>query len=318
MINNLEEKLVPVAKPRVPEPITAHAAEPQVASPVPPSTSNEVDELANNAARVTVTDNQPIESVVDIAPSALDKVESTPAPTTASITTVATAAIKIPTGPPNVKVDISDADKVSHSLKLSRRNLSDDDPSNLPVLPPLPFEPVYLALDYNRYSKFPMLAIQFASTLTTLKLSHNHLTKFPCDTSLPPMYTLRHLDLSNNQITQFPDPDVAARLFPLVTLINLSENRLKGKTPSRLLTPRLDKLLLAGNQLTELDVAGCHGLHTLDLSDNDLQKLPFELGRCESIKQLLVHGNAFRIPRRDILQRGTDIIMEWLRDRLPE
>ncbi|KAI9595444.1 hypothetical protein BDF19DRAFT_422736 [Syncephalis fuscata] len=306
-ISEGEENSPPVIAPREPASLPTPSAHQSTAG-------NEVETIVEATTRVTIVDDNPTPVTNQKA------TESTPTPPVAVKEEAAVPVVTkpvIPSGPPNVEIDISPPDMVSHTLKLIRLQLSDDDPARAPILPPLPFEPVSLVLNYNLFTSFPALASQFASTLTSLSLTHNRLTKFPSDASLAPMYNLRQLDLSRNQITQFPDAAAASRVFPQVTILNLSHNRLTGRTPNSLLVPRLQTLQLRGNHLTELDVQGCYGLHALDLADNDLQSLPFELGRCETIKHLSIEGNALRLPRRDVIQRGTDEIMQWLRDRLP-
>jgi len=55
-------------------------------------------------------------------------------------------------------------------------------------------------------------------------------------------------------------------------------------------------------------------LERIDLSNNNLTNLPFELASIESLKQILLNGNPLRSIRKDIINRGTDAIMKHLRN----
>jgi len=94
-------------------------------------------------------------------------------------------------------------------------------------------------------------------------------------------------------------------------------------------TRPLKHLRLRGNKIAELD--GFQGLaeqfkgnrdvpnwkmEELDLRDNEIGKLPAELGLMP-LDVLLVDGNVFRVPARRIWEReGTKGLLSWLRGRL--
>lgn len=128
-----------------------------------------------------------------------------------------------------------------------------------------------------------------------------------------------------------------AKLFPSVTALNLTHNNL---TSYGLTTPHLSELLLhkatplkqlelSSNKLTDLEgFVGLAGMfkgnrevqrwrmETLDLRDNEIGKLPAELGLLP-LDVLLVEGNTFRIPPRRVWEReGTKGLLSWLRGRL--
>ncbi|KAG6820087.1 hypothetical protein H0H93_005516 [Arthromyces matolae] len=129
------------------------------------------------------------------------------------------------------------------------------------------------------------------------------------------------------------------KLFPTLRRLNLSHNAL---TSSSLINEALTDLILSapgrhglkqlflrGNAISELD--GFQGLaqafkgnrqvpdwklDELDLRDNEIGKLPAELGLLP-LDVLLVDGNTFRIPQRRIWEReGTKGLLSWLRGRL--
>jgi Leucine-rich repeat (LRR) protein len=91
----------------------------------------------------------------------------------------------------------------------------------------------------------------------------------------------------------------------------------------------LRHLRLRGNRIDELDAfqgiadlfKGNRSvpdwkLEELDLRDNEISKLPAELGLLP-LDVFLVDGNLFRIPQRRVWEReGTRGLLSWLRGRL--
>ena len=83
---------------------------------------------------------------------------------------------------------------------------------------------------------------------------------------------------------------------------------------------RLETLLLNGNQIKVIDVQGLRQLKmlaVLDLANNDIQQVPPELGTLTQLRALQLEGNPFRVPRPQILVKGTQSILSYLRDRIP-
>ncbi len=58
-------------------------------------------------------------------------------------------------------------------------------------------------------------------------------------------------------------------------------------------------------------------LAVLDLQNNSIETVPPELGQLTQLKNLQLEGNAFRVPRPQILVKGTEAVMAYLRDRMP-
>ncbi|KAK0205057.1 hypothetical protein DFS33DRAFT_1258549 [Desarmillaria ectypa] len=129
------------------------------------------------------------------------------------------------------------------------------------------------------------------------------------------------------------------RLFPSLQTLNLSYNAISS---SCLTTDALSSLILCtsqrkglkrlelrGNKITTLD--GLQGiaelfkghrdvpgwkLDELDLRDNEIGKLPPELGLLP-LDVFLVDGNLFRVPARRVWEReGTKGLLSWLRGRI--
>ncbi|CAK5263046.1 unnamed protein product [Mycena citricolor] len=137
-----------------------------------------------------------------------------------------------------------------------------------------------------------------------------------------------------------PTLPLIAELFPSVRNLNLAYNQLTAasltdSTLSGLLTADgnlhkgLKQLHLRGNRIAELDgfqalavlfkgnrdVPGWT-LEELDLRDNEISKLPAELGLLP-LDSFLVDGNLFRVPARRVWEReGTKGLLTWLRLRL--
>ncbi|KAJ7592773.1 L domain-like protein [Mycena floridula] len=130
-----------------------------------------------------------------------------------------------------------------------------------------------------------------------------------------------------------------AKLFPSLRTLDLSYNAL---TSASLTTDALSTVILAtsqrkglkqlrfrGNKINDLD--GMQGiaelfkgnrevsgwkLDELDLRDNEIGKLPAELGLLP-LDVFLVDGNTFRVPARRIWEReGTKGLLSWLRGRI--
>lgn len=80
--------------------------------------------------------------------------------------------------------------------------------------------------------------------------------------------------------------------------------------------PRLRVLSLSSNKLDNIDEQQfSHSLEVLDLSNNDIGFLPPGLSRLEHLKELLVFGNRFRIPRPAVVDQGTKAILDFLKRR---
>jgi len=77
---------------------------------------------------------------------------------------------------------------------------------------------------------------------------------------------------------------------------------------------------MSDNQIKEIDVDGLRKLSKLtilDLANNNIAAVPPELGNLRNIRSLTLDGNAFRVPRPQVLVKGTESVMAYLRDRIP-
>ncbi|KAJ6263589.1 hypothetical protein Dda_2157 [Drechslerella dactyloides] len=103
---------------------------------------------------------------------------------------------------------------------------------------------------------------------------------------------LNYFDVHGNRLTSYPK--ALTKMFPALTTFVASDNRIE-----------------------EVEVDGLEGLQVLDLMNNCIGRLPPRLGLLEGLRELRVVGNAFRVPRRQVLERSTAEVLEWLRDRIP-
>ncbi|PVU93608.1 hypothetical protein BB559_003219 [Furculomyces boomerangus] len=210
-----------------------------------------------------------------------------------------------------------------------------------------------MKLSSNNLDKLPINLLSVVSnTLVTLDLSHNKLRNLDSifkDTGKKKLIfpKLTDLNMSFNMITSFYDisshneathseeyKDILGLHFPRLSELNLNFNGISEFVGSSsfdentsggqvitlrkfLGTEELAILHLSKNKIVSLeDPRFLDGLVTIDLSDNEIGSVPYQLGMISSIKSLNLNGNRFRVPRRQTLELGTDAVMAWLRDRI--
>lgn len=176
-----------------------------------------------------------------------------------------------------------------------------------------------LRLQRNSLTQIPLSVTLLASTLNNLDISNNKLsalTYLAAEVSLP---NLKLLDMSHNTISSFTLL-IECLNAPKLNELNVSRNRLTTFPPLRNRFPSLRTVLAADNRIAELKVESVQGLEMLDVSGNEIEHLEPKLGLLgrDGLRTLLVGANKFRVPRRDIVEKGTDAILTWLRGRIPE
>ncbi|GAA5885273.1 hypothetical protein JCM16303_005981 [Sporobolomyces ruberrimus] len=235
-------------------------------------------------------------------------------------------------------------------------NLSSRSLSALPTLtngaPPASLPaPSSLDLSRNVLTAIPLLSIgswNWSSTLRTLTLSHNRISALfeaGTTTALPSLDSLISLDLSYNSLASTstspssskPSFSQIGSLFPSLRSLSLSHNRLTSLegidalllSPDEASTPRLQTLSLQGNKISDISCL-CQvaerfssneektwSLEQLDLSDNEIARLPPTLGLLPHSLILSVSGNTFRFPRREYWENpGARLLLPNLRERL--
>jgi Leucine-rich repeat (LRR) protein len=176
-----------------------------------------------------------------------------------------------------------------------------------------------LDLHHNLFKEIPSPTTLFASTLTTLILTHNELTTdtfLNSDFSLP---FLKELNLSSNTISSL-QPLTNHLRAPLLEKLDLSFNRITCLPPLRSSFPVLLVLLASNNSIKDLSPEAVKGLKVLDASCNDVESLNPRiglLGGLGGLERLDVSGNRFRVPKYTVLEKGTEATLAWLRNRIP-
>lgn len=193
-----------------------------------------------------------------------------------------------------------------------------------------------LDLSNNRLTCLPN-GLGRLSRLLKLNLSHNLLPCLP--ESLNNMKSLRLLDCTHNQLTSVPEG-----LSELSSLEQLFLRHNKLRLVPQLRAPALKELHLGNNQIEVLEVEQLSllgslmilelrdnklkvlpeqmsllsALQRLDLTNNDIGSLPNSVSLLPNLKILLLEGNPLRGIRREMLTKGTNELLKYLRGRIKE
>jgi Leucine-rich repeat (LRR) protein len=151
-------------------------------------------------------------------------------------------------------------------------------------------------------------------------LSHNQLVGEAYLTEELDLPALRELNLASNHLTGLK----ALTEFlhaPSLEKIDVTMNRLNS-LPADLKEafPSLNVLLASNNHIVDLEPEMIKGLKIVDLSNNDIAHLNPRiglLGGLGGLERFEVAGNRFRVPRWNVIERGTDATLRWLRGRVP-
>lgn len=236
--------------------------------------------------------------------------------------------------------------EVSDSNELPSRNSSPEHPSrktwpvtgggildrsstNLETITPSDLEPILnttpiksLLLHHNALTEIPPIISLLENTLITLDLGHNRLSaskSFISTTSPLPLPHLTTLSLASNALPNLT-PLLSSLSAPNLQTLNIANNRISSLPLLREAFPRLSGVLAADNCIEDIEVDNIRGLRVLDLTGNEISHLKPELGllEAEGLREFLVAGNRFRVPKREIVERGTGAIMAWLRSKVVE
>ncbi len=176
-----------------------------------------------------------------------------------------------------------------------------------------------LILHNNLLLGIPHAIVVVAHSLTLLDLSHNKLSNNNYLGNVLSLPNLKVLDLSFNFISSF-NPLLGFLSAPKLTELNVSRNRLTGLPILRNSFPSLTSLFASDNKISELQVEAVRGIQVLNVTGNELGHLEPKLGLLgtEGLRTFLVGGNTFRVPRRDVVEKGTGAVLAYLRGRIPE
>jgi Leucine Rich Repeat len=184
-----------------------------------------------------------------------------------------------------------------------------------------------LYLHHNRLQAMPIPALSLlAHSLTDLDLSSNPLDPTELIAAPLTLPQLQNLNLSATGLSNLER--LQANLSaPSLTFLDVSNNRLTGPLPIiRQTYPNLITFLVSDNQIQSLEFDSVCGLQVLDVSNNNIDYLPPKLGLLGTegrrtggsvLRRLEVGGNSFRVPRWQIVAKGTESVLEWLKNKVP-
>lgn len=132
-----------------------------------------------------------------------------------------------------------------------------------------------------------ILESDLADTLEILDLSGNELSSLPDE--LPRLRRLRIVFASNNRFTELPE--VLGRC-PNLEMIGFKSNRIR-RVSGAALPPRLRWLILTDNAIEALppEIGRCTRLQKLALAGNRLTALPAEMAHCRGLELLRISAN---------------------------
>lgn len=202
------------------------------------------------------------------------------------------------------------------------------------IIPPSVYQNslLYLDLSDNVLDEFDCAPFP---NLETLILHHNRIKDVR---NLASLTKLRVLDLSYNRIQNDPhcfelfsisgDKDILndlknKRVFANLREINLSNNTLQSLPSFIFSCPELISADLSSNNIQRSDgmiIWEFHDssrLESLDLTANDMQELPFELGVLKKLNKLRFDGNPMRRMRHIAGDSSCTKVLEYLRGKIP-
>ncbi|KAJ4340569.1 hypothetical protein N0V95_007468, partial [Ascochyta clinopodiicola] len=170
-------------------------------------------------------------------------------------------------------------------------------------------------LQNNLLQTIPM-AFAHLPYLTILDLTKNSISS-PLASALD-LPKLRDLRLSGNKLNSLT-PLTAHLAAPSLQTLDISQNRLTGSLPSlRDSFPALITLIASDNAIIDVPADSLSGLKIVNLSNNNIERLDPRIGlHAGTLTSLIVEGNKFRVPNYQVLSKGTDAILGWLKDKVP-
>ncbi|MFI8740483.1 leucine-rich repeat-containing protein kinase family protein [Stutzerimonas zhaodongensis] len=134
---------------------------------------------------------------------------------------------------------------------------------------------------------FPRAIFDLADSLEILNLSGNQLSSLPDDLSR--LHKLRILFCSDNPFTELP---ASIGHCASLEMVGFKANRIRH-VPAEALPPRLRWLILTDNQLEAVpdEIGRCDRLQKLMLAGNQLAALPESLARCRQLELLRIAAN---------------------------
>ncbi|NXY90609.1 LRC40 protein, partial [Alcedo cyanopectus] len=173
---------------------------------------------------------------------------------------------------------------------------------------------VRLNLACNQLKNLPA-EISAMKSLRQLDCTKNYLETVP--SKLATMASLEQLYLRKNKLRSLPEFPSCKLLKELHAGENqieiLNAENLKHLNSLSVLELRDNKIKSIPDEITLLEK-----LERLDLSNNDISRLPYTLGNLPQLKFLALEGNPLRTIRRDLLQKGTQELLKYLRSKIQD
>ncbi|HEX8593132.1 MAG TPA: leucine-rich repeat-containing protein kinase family protein [Pseudomonas sp.] len=138
--------------------------------------------------------------------------------------------------------------------------------------------------------EFPREIFELADSLEILNLSGNALRHLPDD-----LHRLKHLRVlfgSDNLFTELP---ACIGLCPELQIVGFKANQIR-QVCAQALPPKLRWLILTDNQIQRLpeELGDCLALQKLMLAGNQLEMLPAGLARCERLELIRIAANQLK------------------------
>eukprot|EP00076_Gallus_gallus_P024370 XP_015146538.1 leucine-rich repeat-containing protein 40 isoform X1 [Gallus gallus] len=199
-------------------------------------------------------------------------------------------------------------------VSLEELDLSNNHLTDIPKSFALLINLVRLNLACNQLKDLPA-DISAMKSLRQLDCTKNYLESVPSE--LASMASLEQLYLRKNKLRSLPELPSCKLLKELHAGENqieiLNAENLKHLNSLSVLELRDNKIKSVPDEITLLQK-----LERLDLANNDISRLPYALGNLSQLKFLALEGNPLRTIRRDLLQKGTQELLKYLRSRIQD
>ncbi|KAM6128893.1 leucine-rich repeat-containing protein 40 [Phoenicopterus ruber ruber] len=199
-------------------------------------------------------------------------------------------------------------------VNLEELDLSNNHLTDIPTSFALLINLVRLNLASNELKNLPA-DISAMKSLRQLDCTKNYLETVP--SKLATMASLEQLYLRKNKLRSLPEFPSCKLLKELHAGENqieiLNAENLKHLNSLCVLELRDNKIKSVPDEITLLQK-----LERLDLANNDISRLPYTLGNLPQLKFLALEGNPLRTIRRDLLQKGTQELLKYLRSKIQD